>query len=110
MPPDQAPTSDRVPVRIADIPSVGVRLVKRSVIFCCPFAVPKDATNVKIAAYPPTDGDAFRVVLAPGKATVEALPRRTPEPGERVLLCLLSQDLLSLFVATVEPTTAGGAP
>lgn len=92
---------DRVRVEIADLPRRGVVTVARKNVYACPEAVPVGAVTIPIEAFPPSATAPFRVRLRHGSRPVLARHRPAPEVGERVLLCLISRDLLSLFVARV---------
>jgi hypothetical protein len=93
---------ERVRVEVADLPHRGVVTVARSNVYACPEGVPLGAVNVPIEAFPPSPGAPFRVRVRGSRPTLACyLP--TPAVGERVLLCLISRDLLSLFVARVAP-------
>lgn len=92
---------DRVRVVLADLPHMGVRSVARTNVYVCPVGVAQDAKNVPIEAFPKSNEAPFRVRLTHGSRPVLARQRLTPDPGERVLVCLVARDLLSLFVATV---------
>jgi hypothetical protein len=77
--------------------------VLRSCCYTCPAEVPQGASNVDIEAYPAGGVGPIRVRLAHPSRPRLARPRPEPEIGERVLLSLMWRDLLSLFVAVVEP-------
>lgn len=76
--------------------------------------MPMDAKSVPIDAFPKVSGAPFRVRVTHAARPVLARCYPEPKAGERVLLMLLSHDLLSLFVAIVEPrpgtSTAPAAP
>ena len=68
-------------------------------VYSCPTLVPADAQSVRIKRYPDGEGDGPFEVELPGKLGL-AHPRPRPAHGERVLVLIMSRDLLTLAVGT----------
>jgi hypothetical protein len=79
--------------------------VAPSLCYTCPESVPASAVNVPVEAYAPDGIGPISVIVRARGARRPALAKTNPDPltGSRVLLSLMSRDMLALFVAIVEP-------
>jgi hypothetical protein len=94
-------TETRILVDVPGLARLGRRTVAASNIYTCPAEVPAGETNVAIDAFPPNGADGPIRVRVGSVRPKLARSHPNPAPGERVLLCLMNYDLLSLWVATV---------